>query len=67
MVAVKLIYKNNKDRLLKGKKRTHSQLKMIYLDIFHMCCFLFSCRLSCTCSFPIWRLGQEVEFDCIGS
>ena len=23
--------------------------------------------LSCTCPFPIWYLGQDVEFDCIYS
>ena len=25
------------------------------------------CRLKCMCSFPHWFLGQEVEFDSIGS
>ena len=29
--------------------------------------FLILCRLNCMCSFPIWYLGQDVEFDCIGS
>ena len=25
------------------------------------------CRLNCVCSFSIWYLRQDVEFDCIGS
>ena len=25
-----------------------------------LCCF------NCLCSFPVWCLGQDVEFDCIG-
>ena len=25
------------------------------------------CRLNCRCPFPIWCLGQDVEFDCIDS
>ena len=29
--------------------------------------FLFWCRLDCGCPFPVWCLGQDVEFDCIGS
>ena len=28
---------------------------------------LVLCRLNCMCPFPIWCLGQDVEFDCIGS
>ena len=28
---------------------------------------LISCSLKGMCSFPIWCLGQDVEFDCIGS
>ena len=26
-----------------------------------LCCF------NCLCSFPIWCLGKDVEFDCIDS
>ena len=33
---------------------------------FRSCCFTL-CRLNCMCSFPVWSLGQDVEFDCIGS
>ena len=29
-------------------------------------CFIL-CRLICICSFPVRCLGQDVEFDCIGS
>ena len=35
--------------------------------------WLFACavfilvRLNGRCPFPVWRLGQDVEFDCIGS
>ena len=25
------------------------------------------CHPNCICSFSIWRPGQDVEFDCIGS
>ena len=25
------------------------------------------CRLNCLCSFPVWCLGKDVGFDCIGS
>ena len=35
----------------------------VLLD-FSLCCFIL-CRL--VCSFPVWCLGQDVEFDCIGS
>ena len=28
---------------------------------------LFYPRLNCKCPFPVWCLGQDVEFDCIGS
>ena len=31
------------------------------------CAVLFYCRLNCRCPFPVWYLGQDVEFDCIGS
>ena len=31
------------------------------LAVFILCC------LNCMCPFPIWCLGQDVEFDCIGS
>ena len=24
------------------------------------------CRLNCLCSFPVWCLGQDLQFDCIG-
>ena len=35
---------------------------------FHLCCFNFSAVLVVGVPFPfIWCLGQEVEFDCIGS
>ena len=29
--------------------------------------FLFYCRFNCRCRIHIWCLGQDVEFDCIGS
>ena len=28
---------------------------------------IFLCYLNCMCSFPIWYMGQDVVFDCIGS
>ena len=31
------------------------------------CAVLSWCRLNCRCPFPVWCLGQDVEFDCIGS
>ena len=31
------------------------------------CAVFISCRLNCRCPFPVWCLGQDVEFDCIGS
>ena len=34
---------------------------------FHLCWFLFWCYLNCRCPFPVWCLGQDVEFDCVGS
>ena len=31
-------------------------------------CAMFSiCCLDCLCSFAVWCLGKDVEFDCIGS
>ena len=33
---------------------------------FRLWCFTL-CRLNCLCSLPVWCLGQDVEFDCIGS
>ena len=33
---------------------------------FRLCCFSL-CRLNCLCSFPTFFLGQDVEFDCVGS
>ena len=32
----------------------------------HLCCFTL-CRLDCLCSFCVWCLGKEVEFDYIVS
>ena len=29
--------------------------------------FLFQCRLNCRCCFPVWCLGQNMEFNCICS
>ena len=31
---------------------------------FSMCCFSLYC-LNCLCSFSVWCLGQNVEFDCM--
>ena len=28
---------------------------------------LILCHLNCMCSFPVWCLGQDVVFDCVGS
>ena len=33
---------------------------------FRLCCFIL-CRLDLLCSFPVWCLRKEVEFDCLGS
>ena len=34
----------------------------------HLCCFTFSAVLIVgDLPFPVWCLGQDVEFDCIGS
>ena len=33
---------------------------------FFLCCFNFICHLYCLCSCPVWCLGKDVEFDCIG-
>ena len=34
---------------------------------FHLCCVHFSAVLIVGVHFPVWCLGQDVEFDCIGS
>ena len=34
---------------------------------FSLVLFYCSPLLNCRCPFPIWCLGQDVEFDCIGS
>ena len=34
---------------------------------FSLLLFSFLCRLNCRCPFPVWCLGQDVEFDCIGN
>ena len=34
---------------------------------FSFVLFLFKCRLNCRCPFPVWFLGQDMEFSCIGS
>ena len=34
---------------------------------FHLCFFYFSTVLIVSVPLPVWCLGQDVEFDCIGS
>ena len=31
---------------------------------FHLCCFYLSAVLIVGVPFPVWCLGQDVEFDC---
>ena len=31
------------------------------------CAVFILCHLNCRCPFPVWCLGQDVEFDCICS
>ena len=33
---------------------------------FRLWCFILCC-LNCLCSFPVWCLEPDVEYDCIGS
>ena len=33
----------------------------------HLCCFCFGAVLVVGVPFPVWCLGQDVEFDCIDS
>ena len=34
---------------------------------FFSCAVFILGRLNCRCPFPVWYLGQDVEFDCIGT
>ena len=40
--------------------------KRTVLLAFRSCCFTLS-RLYCLCSLPVWRVGKDVIFDCIGA
>ena len=35
--------------------------------LFTCAVFVLVPSLNCRCPFPVWCLGQDVEFDCIGS
>ena len=38
-----------------------------FFFLFFVVVCLFVCLFLCVCSFPVWCLGKEVEFNCIGS
>ena len=49
-------------------KGTHFLEQMIFLKSINSLFLVIPVvALSCTCPFPIWCLGQDVEFDCISS
>ena len=44
-----------------------SALKIITSGVRYCSCCSYFMRLNCICCFPIWCLGQDVEFGYIGS
>ena len=42
--------------------------RAVPLAFFTFTCAVFILvRLNCKCPFPVWCLGLDVEFDCVGS